>query len=200
MYRDPFEHHFEDIEGPQPVVFYETPKAVLTAGPGEVLITLSKGFTALLDEDDIEVMQGRKFCASKARSNWYARNVGLGYLHRLITKAEPGWVVDHKNRNSLDCRRHNLKICGFAENAQNADYELSKTGYRGVYRRGNGKFYAQLRLDGERCYLGTYITPLEAAAAYDEAALKFYGPFAWTNFDYDETPKLASCGTSAIPF
>lgn len=202
MYRDPFEHRFDDLcEAPPPVVFYETPKSVLVPNSGERLLTLTKGHTTLIDEEDFALVDGLRFAAHQARSNIYARHRRKGYLHRLIVGAtNPSWVVDHKNRNSLDNRRHNLKVCGFGENAQNADYaKASSTGYRGVYKAGGGKFYAQIGLSGTRAYLGTFSEALDAAIAYDKAALDFYGPFAWTNLDHDVTPKPA-VPVSEIPF
>ena len=79
-------------------------EVALVAGPGELLIALTGGYEALIDEADYPLLQGKRFYAHKARSNTYARNRRLGYLHQLICGVEPGCVVDHKNRNSLDCR------------------------------------------------------------------------------------------------
>jgi len=45
-------------------------------------------------------------------------------LHRLITNAPKGMVVDHKNRNGLDCRLTNLQIVTNQENCQN---KIAKT-------------------------------------------------------------------------
>lgn len=198
MLLDPIEYANADFDAePPPIVFYETPKNVLVAGPGEVLVPLTKGFEALINEADVPVMRGKKFCASKSRSNWYARNTHIGYLHRLICGAAPDLVVDHVNRNSLDCRRKNLRIVGFNDNAHNADYGENKTGFRGVYRRSNGTFYSQFTLRGDRLCLGTFKTAEDAARGYDKKALEVYGVYAWTNFEY---PEVAAERDLTIPF
>lgn len=41
------------------------------------------------------------------------------YLHRFIMNAPKGKDVDHKNHNTLDNRKRNLKVCSRAENIQN---------------------------------------------------------------------------------
>ncbi|KAI3423377.1 uncharacterized protein J3R85_011115 [Psidium guajava] len=61
--------------------------------------------------------------------------------------------------------------------------------YRGVRQRTWGKWVAEIREPnrGARLWLGTFNTSLEAALAYDEAARKFYGPFAQLNLPVTAT-------------
>lgn len=105
-------------------------------------------------------------------------------MHRLILGLGNGRidkrVVDHVDRtNTLDNRRSNLRLCpGRAENAQNVTARRTSTsGYRGVGRRPNGKWQAQVCLYGKVHYLGVYDTPEEAAVVSAEFRRK-HMPFS----------------------
>lgn len=84
-------------------------------------------------------------------------------LHVEIMGKKPGFVIDHKNQDKLDCRRRNLR---FATKSQNAHNTQRKGVYYCKWRR---RFFAHCRVDGKRHSLGGYATREEA----EEAVVKF---------------------------
>jgi hypothetical protein len=82
-------------------------------------------------------------------------------MHRLIMGSPECLVVDHKNHNTLDNRKQNLRAITDDENKQNIKNVRSKTSYRGVTPRGN-KFEARSRYKNKYKYLGLYETAEEA--------------------------------------
>lgn len=126
-----------------------------------------------------------------ARAGCYSQNlkyrlVGvLGeyyYEHRvawLLHYGEwPRGYVDHINRDKLDNRITNLRVCTKQQNIANAGPKKhNKLGVKGVYRR-KDKFRACIRVHGRTKNLGTFDTVQEAAAAYATAARDTFGEFA----------------------
>ena len=105
-------------------------------------------------------------------------------LHRLIMLCPNGVLVDHRDRDKLNnCKTSNLRFASHARNLANAG--LSKqntTGFKGVSPTTTHTFQANIAVDKRQIYLGRYRTKEEAARAYDAAARKYLGEFAWLNF------------------
>lgn len=104
-------------------------------------------------------------------------------LHRIIANAKKDETVDHVNRNKLDNRRINLRICSQQQNSMNK--EKMSTGsnpYKGVCFLSDGRWQAQINYNGRAIYLGRFRHSCEAAKAYDYAARILFGEFAYLNF------------------
>jgi hypothetical protein len=104
-------------------------------------------------------------------------------FHRELLNCPDNKVVDHINHNTLDNRICNLRICTDRENCRNRKKRSDNTsGYKGVYYRKDLKKYsAQIKLDNKRKTIGHFHCKHEAAKAYNDYAIKYYGEFAYLN-------------------
>jgi len=135
---------------------------------------------------------GRRFKAGTAagytcETNPYIR-IGLGersYLAHIlawfyVTGAWPEKDIDHKDRDPSNNCWANLRLATGSENCANSGlHSDNTTGYRGVSKRPNGIY--RVTLAGKD--IGTFSTAEAAARAYDSAAVKLFGEFAFTNFE-----------------
>jgi len=104
-------------------------------------------------------------------------------LHREVLGLRPGdQNVDHVNGKKLDCRRSNLRLCDQRQNLANSRKRAGCTSkYKGVCAWA-GKWRAYICEGGRDRHLGMFLSEIDAAKAYDEAALREWGDFARTNF------------------
>lgn len=159
-------------------------------------ISLTQGFVALVDDADFERLAAFKWRAlvDRRRNKVYAVRKTHGphrsrkslYMHREILGAtDPLVKVDHRNGDSLDNRKANLRKCVNGEN--NANSVKRRDGlssqYKGVcWHQRDKRFQASIRVRGRTIYLGTFSDEVQAAQAYDVAARTFFGEFAQCNF------------------
>jgi len=101
-------------------------------------------------------------------------------LHKFLTGFS---LTDHIDNNPLNNKKSNLRECSQKENTRN--FSLSRrntTGYKGVHwDKNRNKYQAYIQQDGKRKHLGRFENIIDAAQAYNKAALKYYGEFARLN-------------------
>jgi hypothetical protein len=153
------------------------------------LIPLGDGHYAYVDVADYEWLSQWKWHTQGGYAVRYEKKK-LIYMHRQITGAPKGKVVDHKNRNRLDNTRTNLRICTHAENTQNArKIQGTHSRFKGVsYRKERDKYFAQIYHHGNQNYLGLFVKETDAARAYDRKAVELFGEFARVNFPEEWPP------------
>lgn len=156
-------------------------------------IPLTKGFSAIVDEEDYHWLSEWKWQAMVSNKKVYAlrsnivdgRNVGC-LMHRAIMGLTDRAIqVDHENGNGLDNRRSNLRIATVAENNQNVSKCRGGSRYLGVcFDKGNPSkpWKAYVSLNKKKTHVGYFVTEVEAAQARDAAAVQHHGVFASLNF------------------
>lgn len=169
-----------------------------------IKVTVASGETTIIDAKDEWIIKkfpcwgitGTKskyvFC-ERAIETEYSKVRERIYLHRLIVhndliKQCQAEQVDHIDRDRLNNRRNNLRICTAIQNAANRSAKEGKR-FKGVFHRKYLKTrpfvsYVDSKSRGnrKRQYLGYYDTAEEAARAYDCAAKEIWGEFAFLNF------------------
>lgn len=114
------------------------------------------------------------------------------YMHRLVAGAGPADVVDHWNQDKLDNRSVNLRICSSQQNSANRQPDRRRLGtssrHKGVsWDKSRKRWAAYIHIDGKTRSLGRFHDEIEAAQAYNAAALATWGEFARLN-DLDGGP------------
>lgn len=156
------------------------------------IIQLTQNKIALVDDSDYDDLNKYKWRAINTNGkNWYAIRSAIGkgnwkeniYMHRQIMNIENNFQIDHINNDGLDNRRENLRVCTLKENQHNQRISSrNTTGYKGVHKcRNKGLVSDKWTASIKSKYIGMFDSPIKAALAYDNMAIKLFGEFAKTN-------------------
>lgn len=148
----------------------------------------------LVDDEDFEMVSKYRWNICFDKNRFYAlysdRNTTIR-MHQLILGIKPhklgrtkSWV-DHIDHNGLNNTRDNIRICSPMQNTWNFRIASNNvTGYKGVTIHRNKsctQYRSRIRVNKKLLCLGLYETPIEAALKYNEAAIKYFGEFAYLN-------------------
>ena len=146
-------------------------------------IPLTRGYEAVIDVEDVYLVEGKNWHAHICKGGNYARTWvrekdgkrrGL-LLHTAITRNE---MTDHQDGNGLNCRRGNMRAADRAGNSQNRRVQKNNlTRLKGVSPTRSGKWLARIAADGTQHNLGVHDSPEAAHEAYSEASKRLHGEF-----------------------
>jgi HNH endonuclease/AP2 domain len=161
---------------------------------GSVTLLLPKGEWTIIDIDIFAwacegkwrvFRQGKRCGLAKEKCKRVVRyhDGRTSLMHREITNAPKGLVVDHKNHQTVDNRRSNLRVCTVRENNLNCRGQSSTSSrFKGVaWEKRSGKWKVITGKTYEKVYLGAFDCEIEAARTYNKYAKEHYGPMAYLN-------------------
>lgn len=156
-------------------------------------ITLTKGYTAVIDATDVHLASGNNWNAAvtkkadgSVRSVYAASSRSLSeggrktvLLHRVIAQTPDGLETDHIDGDGLNNRRANLRNSTVAQNRRNRRTGCNNTsGVKGVsWNKAMGQWKVDIHVGGKKHYLGCFDTIDAASNAYASASAELHGEF-----------------------
>lgn len=192
------------------------PNVVISILDGEATVDVSSAkfphAVTRIDETDLALIteSPRRWYAAKTKNGlpYVVRNMGAKHeqytelLHRVILQlTEPNNFGDHRNHDTLNNRRYNLRPATIGQNLQNQrGHRGGSSSYLGVsWCKRDRCWRAHCQIEKKHRALGSFKTEAEAAVAYDNAVR--HDPFANLNFPESVStsgnqPLLAGLGST----
>ena len=159
----------------------------------EICVVLTKGYIALISEQDVEELSRTSWCTYLSSSSQQAQAARKSpvdargkqqkiYMHRQVSKPTADQQVDHIDQHRffglkiVDNRRDNLRNVSRSHNMANQRKQVGCSScYKGVswYKR-DEKWMAYIKVNQRRIYLGLFTSLLEAAHAYNQAHQSYF--------------------------
>ena len=139
-------------------------------------IHLPHSLVTLVDDDDWKNL---------IKFPWHFSTSGVRhkhiYMHRMIMNPSSDVQIDHIDCNPLNNQKSNLRCVTNTQNQHNKKIQCNNTsGFKGVSWYAN-KWVARIRINGVKTHLGRFDKIEDAAAAYEKAAIQYFGEFARIN-------------------
>ena len=145
-------------------------------------------FEVIIDTEDWIRIKNRVWhlMPGNRTKEFYVYSARDSSLQRILLNIKKKNIcVDHINHNPLDNRKENLRVCSNKENCRNSrkpNKRIYTSKYKGVsYSSKSKKFISEIGVDNKSIYLGIFLYEINAALAYNEAAIKYHGKFAYLN-------------------
>lgn len=157
---------------------------------GDYCILTIDGRNIIVDTEDVERLRNKPWRIHDNKRNTYFRYTKrekspskqnhMFTLHRFIMKAKPWEIVDHKNGNTLDNRKSNLRFATRADNARNRKIESpSQCGIAGI-RHGprHNSYRVHITVNNKMINIGSFKNIMVAEYELMKACNKHHGDFS----------------------
>jgi len=161
------------------------------------IIELTQGQVALVDDNKYEYLNQWNWCINRVGKTYYAvRTIPAGnkgktiYMHHEVFGINT--PLDHIDGNGWNNQICNLRKANALQNMRNQRKQMNRSSiYKGVtLDKRNGHWLSGIRA-GELCksgkhkriHIGSFVSEIEAALAYDRVATRCFGVFAKLNFN-----------------
>lgn len=162
-------------------------------------ILLTHGQVALIDDEDYEIVSSYTWAAHwMPHANTYYATAHNGsktvLMHSLILGTVPPTQVDHEDHNGCNNQRANIRVCSGSQNRANSrKLAPASSSYKGVtWDKTNQNWSVRIGKDYKRITVGRFDNEVDAARAYNKAALEMFGDFALLN----DVTSEAACASS----
>lgn len=151
-------------------------------------IPLTNGYFALVDNHWFDYLNQFSWRARVAPHGVYAvrsdGHHGTIFMQWAILPRRFGLLIDHKNRNTLDNRRRNLRYATATQSQGNTGRKrvTPTSKYKGVtWNKQKQKWLCRIGHNWKMLFLGWFYKEEQAAKAYNRAAKHLFGKFACLN-------------------
>lgn len=142
---------------------------------------------AIIDDEYFDtVSRYRWYLHRDGWASGFSHSLGFAPMHQLVLPPKGKRFPDHRDKNKLNNRRSNLRLATKAQNSQNSKKRSQPNNtskYKGVgLHKPSGLYHARIKPPNKpRISLGYFKTQIDAARAYNDAAKKYFGEFAFLN-------------------
>jgi hypothetical protein len=130
--------------------------------------------------------QWKWYAWKSTEGRWYAvraQNRKVIWMHRVIAARmgiDLSYEIDHKDDDSLNNHRSNLRSATHAQNGHNRKRQRNNTsGIKGVcWDSIRSRWYVQIRVNRQRKFLGRFTNKRLATLVYSDAAKRLHKEFS----------------------